>query len=36
MAFDKVKIGEIELTKHPVIHLPTEDELVGIANEIGP
>ena len=36
MAFDKVKIGEIELTKHPVIHLPTEDELVSIANEIGP
>jgi hypothetical protein len=36
MGFDKVQIGGIELTKHPVIHLPTEDELVGIANEIGP
>jgi len=36
MGFDKVQVGGIELTKHPVIHLPTEDELVGIANEIGP
>lgn len=36
MAFEKVKVGDFELTKHPVIHLPTEEEIVQLAKKLGP
>lgn len=36
MAFDKVTVGGVELTKHPVMVLPTEEQLVSLATELGP
>ncbi len=35
MSLDVVNVAGLRLTKHPIIHLPTEDEVVGLARAIG-
>lgn len=35
MSLDVVNVAGLRLTKHPIIHLPTEDEVVGLAQTIG-
>jgi phage terminase large subunit-like protein len=35
MSFEHVTVAGVQLTKHPVIHLPTEDEIIEIANQLG-
>ena len=35
MSLDVVNVAGLRLTKHPIIHLPTEDEVVGLAQAIG-
>lgn len=35
MSLDVVNVAGLRLTKHPIIHLPTEDEVVGLARQIG-
>lgn len=35
MSLDVVNVAGLRLTKHPIIHLPTEDEVVGLAQQIG-
>jgi hypothetical protein len=35
MSLDVVNVAGLRLTKHPIIHLPTEDEVVGLAQVIG-
>ena len=34
MAFDKVTVGGVELTKHPVMTLPTEEQVIELAKEL--
>lgn len=36
MSLDVVNVAGLRLTKHPIIHLPTEDEVVSLAQRIGP
>lgn len=40
MSFDQVNIGTKEaplmVTKHPIIHTPSRDDLIELAREIGP
>jgi len=36
MSLDVVNVAGLRLTKHPIIHLPTEDEVVSLAQAIGP
>jgi hypothetical protein len=35
MSLDVVNVAGLRLTKHPIIHLPTEDEVVSLARAIG-
>ena len=35
MSLDVVNVAGLRLTKHPIIHLPSEDEVVGLAQTIG-
>ncbi len=35
MSLDTVTVAGMRLTKHPIIHLPTEEEIVGLAQRIG-
>jgi hypothetical protein len=35
MSLDTVTVAGMRLTKHPIIHLPTEEEIVGLAEKIG-
>jgi hypothetical protein len=35
MSLDVVNVAGLRLTKHPIIHLPTEDEVVSLAQTIG-
>lgn len=35
MSLDVVNVAGLRLTKHPIIHLPTEDEVVSLAQAIG-
>jgi len=35
MSLDVVNVAGLRLTKHPIIHLPTEDEVIGLAQTIG-
>jgi hypothetical protein len=35
MSLDTVTVAGMRLTKHPIIHLPTEEEIVGLAQKIG-
>ena len=35
MSSDTVMVAGIRLTKHPVLHLPTEDEILSLVNELG-
>ena len=35
MSFDHVTVAGMQLTKHPIIHLPSEDEILGLAKTLG-
>jgi hypothetical protein len=35
MSLDVVNVAGLRLTKHPIIHLPTEDEVLGLAQTLG-